>query len=97
MGQLETVTGGKEHPLKLSMRHQLKTPQKKKKNYKNVQKKRYMKCVSKRHNSRDLQMIALKSFTLLGEVMRNLKTTKGKKKKNNFGLILKTQASFMGL
>ena len=40
-------------------------------------------------------MIALKSFTLLGEVMRN--QNHQKKKKNNFGLILKTQASFMGL
>ena len=41
-------------------------------------------------------MIALKSFTLLGEVMRNLKTTKGKKKKNNFGLILKRGDTIKG-
>lgn len=34
-------------------------------------------------------MIALKSFTLLGEVMRNLKTTKGKKKRTILDLSLK--------
>lgn len=48
-----------------------------------------MKCVSKRHNSRDHQMIALKSFTLLGEVMRNFKKPPRKKKRIILDLSLK--------
>lgn len=53
-----------------------------------------MKCVSKRHNSRDHQMIALKSFTLLGEVMRKLKPPR--KKRIIFGLILKNSGIIHG-